>query len=92
MLLFSPHYPWYVIWLVPFIVLAPSLPMGVYVTGVFYGLTTQWSEPGPKLFFLEKWIYGATFAAFLLQWVYGRWLRELHLTQRFFPVTEEAGQ
>ena len=66
--------------------------MGVYVTGIFYGLTTQWSEPGPKLFYLEKWIYGATLAASLLQWIYLRWLREMRLPARFFPVTEEAGQ
>lgn len=92
MLLFSPHYPWYVIWLVPFLVLTPSLPTGVYVTGIFYGLTTQWSEPGPKLFFLEKWIYGATLAAFLLQWVYRRWLQPLRLPSIVFPVSDEAGQ
>jgi alpha-1,6-mannosyltransferase len=87
MLLFSPHYPWYVIWLVPFIVLMPSLPMGVYVTGIFYGLTTQWSEPGAKLYFLEKCIYGATLIAFLLQWVYQRNLRRLNFAKKLFPVT-----
>ena len=92
MLLFSPHYPWYVIWLVPFLVLVPSLPMGVYVTGIFYGLTTQWSEPGSKLFFLEKCIYAAAFTAFVLQWVYQRWVSPLRLPARLFPVTEEAGQ
>ena len=92
MLLFSPHYPWYVIWLVPFLVLEPSLPMGVYVTGIFYGLTTQWSEPGAKLFFLEKWIYGATLAAFLLQWVYRRWLRRLPVPAALFPAPHRAGQ
>ena len=92
MLLFSPHYPWYVIWLVPFLVLVPSLPMGVYVTGIFYGLTTQWSEPGAKLYFLEKCIYGATLTAFVLQLIYQRWLMPLRLPARLFPVTEEAGQ
>ncbi|HLI77528.1 MAG TPA: glycosyltransferase family 87 protein, partial [Acidobacteriaceae bacterium] len=40
MLLFSPHYPWYVIWLVPFLVLSPSLPMYTYVLGLWFGLTT----------------------------------------------------
>ena len=91
MLLFSPHYPWYVIWLVPFLVLQPSLPMGVYVCAIFYGLTTQWSEPGPKLFYLQKWIYGATAAAFLLQWIYRRFVRRVLPVSSIFPVTDEAG-
>lgn len=90
MLLFSPHYPWYVIWLVPFLALDPNLTMGVYVTAVFYGLTTQWSEPGPKLFFLQKWIYGATIIAFLVQMAYTRWLRPVLPLSRLFPRTDEA--
>ena len=85
MLLFSPHYPWYVIWLVPFIVLMPSLPMGVYVCAIFYGLTTQWSEPGPKLYYLNHWIYGATAAAFLVRWVYDRYMRRVLPLDRFWP-------
>lgn len=89
MLLFSPHYPWYVIWLVPFLVLQPSFTMGVYVTALFYGLTTQWSEPGAKLFYLQKWVYGATALAFLLQLVYTRWVRPVLPVARFFPQTDE---
>lgn len=90
MLLFSPHYPWYVIWLVPFLVLQPSLTMGVYVCAIFYGLTTQWSEPGAKLFFLQKWIYGATALACALQWSYTRWLRPVFPLGKLFPRTDEA--
>ena len=90
MLLFSPHYPWYVIWLVPFLTLEPTLAMGIYVTAVFYGLTTQWSEPGPKLFYLQKWIYGATAVAFLLQVIYVRWLRPVLPLSRLFPQTDEV--
>ncbi|MGI4981136.1 MAG: glycosyltransferase 87 family protein [Janthinobacterium lividum] len=91
MLLFSPHYPWYVIWLVPFLVLRPNLTMGVYVCAIFYGLTTQWSEPGAKLFFLQKWVYGATALAFVLQWTYARWLRPIFPLDRLFPRTDESG-
>ncbi len=36
MLLFSPHYPWYVAWLVPFLVLVPSLTVATYIGGLFY--------------------------------------------------------
>lgn len=68
MLLFSPHYPWYVAWLVPFLTLIPSLPLAVYVYSVFYWLTTQYAEPGPKLFYANCWVYGATAAAAVLVW------------------------
>ncbi|MBW4039701.1 MAG: DUF2029 domain-containing protein [Acidobacteria bacterium] len=36
MLAFSPHYPWYVAWLVPFAVLLPNLPIFTYTLGLFY--------------------------------------------------------
>ncbi len=89
MLLFSPHYPWYAVWLVPFLALQPSLPMGVYVCAIFYGLTTHWSEPGPKLFFLNTWVYGATAAAFFVQWAYRRGLWRVLPLSRLWPVLEE---
>ena len=74
----------------PFLALEPNFTVGVYVTAVFYGLTTQWSEPGPKLFYLQKWIYGATALAFVLQLVYVRWLRPVVPPSRLFPRTNEA--
>jgi alpha-1,6-mannosyltransferase len=40
MFLFSPHYPWYVAWLIPFLVLCPSLTVLAYVCGLFYLCTT----------------------------------------------------
>ncbi len=71
MLLFSPHYPWYVAWLLPFVVLLPNLPMLVYSYSVWWWLTTEYSMPGPGLFYANKWVYGATavaaMAAFLWQ-------------------------
>lgn len=36
MLAFSPHYPWYVAWLIPLGVLSPNLPVFVYTLGLFY--------------------------------------------------------
>ncbi len=73
MLLFSPHYPWYVAWLLPFAVLVPSLPVVVYTYSVFYWLTTQYAEPGPKMFFANQWIYTATGLAFLLAFAWRSW-------------------
>jgi alpha-1,6-mannosyltransferase len=36
MLAFSPHYPWYVAWLIPFGVLLPNAPVFAYTLGLFY--------------------------------------------------------
>lgn len=69
MLLFSPHYPWYVVWLVPFMVLAPSLPMYTYVLGLWFGLTTALATPGPKMFLLNERLYAAVALAFAVQWL-----------------------
>ena len=76
MLLFSPHYPWYVLWLIPFLVLRPNLPMLVYTSALFYACTTRWAMPGAGMFFLNTWIYTATAVAFalecMLRWRLGR--------------------
>ena len=81
MLLFSPHYPWYVAWLVPFLVLLPELPGFVYTYSVFYWLTTRFAEPGPGMLFANSWTYGASAAAFVLWLAWRRWgkSRELRL-------------
>jgi alpha-1,6-mannosyltransferase len=68
MLLFSPHYAWYIIWLLPFFALLPNLPTLVYLMGFFYLFTTDLADPGPKMFLLNEMLYGITFAAFVL-WI-----------------------
>jgi hypothetical protein len=75
MLLFSPHYAWYVVWLIPLYTLVPTLPLIVYVCAFFYGFTTALADPGPKMFLLNQYLYGAVFAALLLQLAVGRWLQ-----------------
>ena len=62
MLLYSPHYPWYVVWLIPFAALIPNLPAFTYLMGFFYLFTTSLAVPGPRMFLLNKWLYGAVFA------------------------------
>jgi hypothetical protein len=79
MLLFSPHYAWYVIWLIPFFTLQPNLAALVYLMGFFYGYTTMWADPGPKMFLLNAWLYGATAAAFLIWMAWRRWGRAVAL-------------
>jgi alpha-1,6-mannosyltransferase len=73
MVLFSPHYAWYILWLVPFFTLTPSLAILVYVTGFFYGYTTELADPGPKMFLLNKYLYAAVLAAALIEIGLRRW-------------------
>ena len=73
MLLFSPHYDWYLLWLVPLMTLAPSLPLFTYVLGFFYGYTTGLASPGPKMFLLNERIYLAVAVSLLLHVVFKRW-------------------
>jgi hypothetical protein len=90
MLLFSPHYPWYVLWLVPFVVLQPGMTMGVYLCAIFYGFTTMWAEPGARMYFLSKWMYGAVAVAAILQVAYAGWLHRVVPLGRLWPVAQEG--
>jgi len=72
MLLFSPHYPWYIAWLVPMFTVVPGLGVLTYLCAFFYGFTTQWADPGPKMFVLNTWLYGVTLAGILLGVVWRR--------------------
>jgi hypothetical protein len=78
MFLFSPHYAWYIIWLVPFFTLMPNLPILTYLLGFFYLYTTALAVPGPKMFLANEILYAAVFAAFLIQLALRRW--PLHRT------------
>ena len=64
MLLFSPHYPWYIAWLLPMLVLMPNLPVLVYLVGTFYLRTTALAAgSGEPEFHLNSILYGWTLAA-----------------------------
>jgi len=68
MLLFSPHYPWYVAWLVPFLVVLPSLTVMTYVCGLFYLCTTALAVGyGPKQYELNEILYGSVAIAFMIE-------------------------
>jgi hypothetical protein len=73
MFLFSPHYAWYIIWLVPFFTLMPNLPILTYLLGFFYLYTTALAVPGPKMFLANEILYAAVCAAFLIQLAMRRW-------------------
>ena len=66
-LLFSPRYPWYVAWLIPFFVLLPNLPAVTYICGLFYFCYTALAVGyGPKQFQLNEWLYGAVLTALVV--------------------------
>jgi alpha-1,6-mannosyltransferase len=74
MLLFSPHYAWYIVWLTPFFVLTPNLPLLVYVLMFFYMFTTALADgTSPKMFVLNEWLYGVVALAVVVQVLLRRW-------------------
>jgi hypothetical protein len=73
MFLFSSHYPWYYLWLLPFLSLIPYVPMLYFTTACFYLYTTQLANPGPAMYYMFEWLYATT--ALLALWCMGaRWL------------------
>ena len=77
MLLFSPHYAWYVVWLLPFYTLMPNLPTLAYVMGFQYVYSTALGTPGPPMFLGNKILYGGVAVAAVLMVLSRRvpWLR-----------------
>jgi hypothetical protein len=67
MLLFSPHYAWYILWLLPFFTVTPSLTVLTYLMGFFYWYTTDLAEPGPKMFLANKYLYAMVVAAAIIE-------------------------
>jgi hypothetical protein len=82
MLLFSPHYPWYVAWLLPFLVVLPNLTVMTYVGGLFYLCTTALAVGyGPKQYHLNEILYGAVAIALMIEVVGRRLLAGRSWTQ-----------
>jgi alpha-1,6-mannosyltransferase len=77
MLLFSSHYPWYYLWLLPFVSLIPYVPMLYFITACFYLYTTQLANPGPAMYYMFEWLYATT--ALVALWCMGRKRLALHL-------------
>ncbi len=74
MLLFSPHYPWYIAWLIPLFTLLPNLPVAAYILGLFYLCTTDLAVGyGPRQFHLNQLLYSAIVLATLLHLALRRW-------------------
>jgi len=82
MLLFSPHYPWYIVWLIPLFTLVPNLPVLTYLMTFFYMFTTELADPGPKMFLLNKILYSTVAVALFLSWVFRRSSRVQSMLRR----------
>jgi alpha-1,6-mannosyltransferase len=87
MLLFSPHYPWYIAWLIPFLTLMPNLPVFTYVCALFYLCTTDLAVGyGPKQFQLNQRLYGVVLLAVVLAAILRRWPLHRYIFQRVTPA------
>jgi hypothetical protein len=87
MLLFSSHYPWYYLWLLPFLSLIPYVPMLYFTTACFYLYTTQLANPGPAMYYMFEWLYATT--ALLALWCLGARRLETRLA-RGRPAQDKA--
>ena len=79
MLAFSPHYPWYLAWLIPFAVLLPNLPIFTYALGLFYlSATSLGAGTAESQYRLNCILYTVVLLAGILEWMvrvgYGRWI------------------
>ncbi|MBB5057763.1 hypothetical protein HDF16_002469 [Granulicella aggregans] len=88
MLLFSPHYPWYIVWLVPLLALVPSLTVLTYVSAFFYLYTTELAEPGPKMFLANKYLYAMVLGAAIIEAVMRKWPVHRHYLIQADPARE----
>ena len=88
MLMFSPHYPWYVAWLIPFLVLTPSLTVLVYVLGLFYMCTTALATGyGAPQFKLNEILYSAVIIAAVVELTLYRIPRSANWMRRLAPYS-----
>ena len=98
MLLFSPHYPWYIAWLIPFLVLLPNITVFTYVGLFFYLCYTALAVgTGPKQYHLNEILYTSLVAAALAEAILRRlpqtrgWFEQIILRQALdAPPAEKA--
>jgi alpha-1,6-mannosyltransferase len=79
MLDYSPHYPWYLAWLIPFGVLLPNLPIFTYTLGLFYfSATSLGAGTIASQYRLNCILYAFVLLAVILEWMvragYKRWI------------------
>lgn len=82
--LFSPHYPWYFLWIVPFAVMLRYLPALVLTLSAVFWFATNLAVPGPRMFRMNEYLYGIFFASvaldLLVRWLRARYAGDLRLS------------
>jgi alpha-1,6-mannosyltransferase len=68
-LCFSPHYPWYFLWLLPFLTLRPWPPAFFLALAPTYLLTTKLGVPGEPMYRLNCFLYGGFFLLLVNEWL-----------------------
>jgi hypothetical protein len=76
-LLFSPHYPWYFLWILPFAVMLRYMPAIVLTLEATYWFSTALALPGEKMFHMNEYMNSIFFAAVLADLLV-RWWRSAH--------------
>ena len=74
-ILFSPHYPWYFLWIVPTAVMVRYLPAIVLTLAAVYWFATELAVPGEAMFHMNEHLYGIFLAAVVADLLV-RWLRK----------------
>jgi alpha-1,6-mannosyltransferase len=68
-LCFSPRYPWYFLWLLPFLTLWPWRPAFFLVLAPTYLLTTRLGVPGEPMYQLNCMLYGGFALLLAYDWL-----------------------
>ena len=74
-LCFSPHYPWYFLWLLPFLTLWPWRPAFYMVLAATYLLATRFGMPGAGIYGMNVRLYAGFFLLLFFDLLRNTWLR-----------------
>jgi alpha-1,6-mannosyltransferase len=89
--LFSPHYPWYFLWLLPFAVALRYLPAIVLTLEAAYWYATSLALPGEKMFRMNEYMYSIFFVAVALDLILRRARPPLRVFARENPILAAGG-
>ena len=103
---FSPHYPWYFLWLLPFLTLWPWLPAFFFVLAPTYLLETRLGVPGHPMYRMNTLLYSGFLLLMAYDWLGDRrrqWVAaklnpidgpesrvRVHHDSQDFPAAEES--
>jgi hypothetical protein len=81
-ILYSPHYPWYFLWLLPYAAIVPWRPAFYLLAASTYLFGTNLGAPGEPMFHLNVLLYSGFAFMLAYDFVASRWARSaLHLVE-----------